>query len=722
MQFSPQQIKEKLLKALDEQNNVLDVKSVLEVISILESYPITKEALEQTRIGKFVNELRKKTDNEQLAKRAKRLVRSWQKLVNAGDSESGSVNGERVELVSQHPAVAALQGTGRIGLCPGSPCSPLPNRTSSPAHGRRMNMSPGLPGMRCSTPNIQSSRLSPGASRSPLVHGVKPGTPKLQSFRDGLASVPPPNAGSKSAVPQLSPLVTPSVVQSVTHSRNGSPIVRHCVVPSQMSSSSPINREPVTSSSSSLPTASPTLSEKSFNSKRASTVTHNDSCVGSSRSHSPKPGRPSTPKSRSKTKSPSAGSPIVSGNEDSNSSWTSEGSRGRNLKSDVHCHSTINNDNSCLQFSHNSNHSTKKVKENHSKAFLSKSSDNCSRKDQNDTSKTYVANRKRIRAENSDSFPPLKHLKADKKSAGLSKRNKSDSSVVNGAVKSCKNRHGDKLLSSSSSASAKESHSDLPSSEMDHSVDSLKKSPKTDVLKSFRTPKVKTTAQLIAELQQKTGSSNIGNDLMQKLNKNEIIKEVDVQQFVLPPGVGPKRRKKAGDNLNLQNMPSSSISLSRTKTELVEKFLETSVRSSPVEDVCSYKDDGAVGCESSLDSSHGMNETIVHSQIQFEKHKQSEAGPDSADSAPPVLSEQQIYELLPPLDPDSIDWGSCDYDPPEPYEVTDDHVLRLHNDPWAGVNGCFDHGDEWHDWTEMLSVPTVDGEYLHILPYVNTDD
>uniref|UniRef100_A0A0K8RU14 Mediator of RNA polymerase II transcription subunit 26 n=1 Tax=Crotalus horridus TaxID=35024 RepID=A0A0K8RU14_CROHD len=143
---SPQQIRDRLLQAIDPNSNIHNMVAVLEVISSLEKYPITKEALEETRLGKLINDVRKKTKNEELAKRAKKLLRNWQKLI---------------EPVSQNEAT--LRG--------------LPNPPGSAnggAHNCRVETSPGAV--------IGSKPIQDVKNRNDVqkLHSPKPGNRKRQ--------------------------------------------------------------------------------------------------------------------------------------------------------------------------------------------------------------------------------------------------------------------------------------------------------------------------------------------------------------------------------------------------------------------------------------------------------------------------------------------------------------------------------------------------------------
>ncbi|KAG7208738.1 hypothetical protein KM043_014934 [Ampulex compressa] len=126
------ELTERLLKSLDKEYNVVDMGAVVDVITALEKTTITKEVLEITRLGKYINELRRKTNNDALAKRAKDLVRRWRDMV----------------LPSAH-----------------STPQPTPADTAPPAlNGAK----PHSPALRCFKP------------QSPALRGLKPQSPLLR--------------------------------------------------------------------------------------------------------------------------------------------------------------------------------------------------------------------------------------------------------------------------------------------------------------------------------------------------------------------------------------------------------------------------------------------------------------------------------------------------------------------------------------------------------------
>ncbi|XP_060640806.2 mediator of RNA polymerase II transcription subunit 26 isoform X1 [Anolis sagrei] len=178
---SPQQIRDRLLQAIDPNSNIRNMVAVLEVISSLERYPITKEALEETRLGRLINDVRKKTENEELAKRAKKLLRNWQKLI---------------EPVAQNEAT--LRG--------------LPNPPGSAnggAHNCRVETPPGATAIGAVSKPVQDAKSRNDVQKP---HSPKPGNRKRKGGgepRDGLQG-PPASSLLKTAKASYEALQNPS--------------------------------------------------------------------------------------------------------------------------------------------------------------------------------------------------------------------------------------------------------------------------------------------------------------------------------------------------------------------------------------------------------------------------------------------------------------------------------------------------------------------------------
>ncbi|XP_041983541.1 vegetative cell wall protein gp1-like isoform X3 [Aricia agestis] len=111
--------------------------AVNEIISILEKFNITKELLETTRLGKYVNELRRKTTDPTLARRAKVLVKRWRDLVMpAVASPAHAPGSNRSSAERTHRRFGGTPLTSpALSMHAVSPAVPSPRLPTRPAWG-----------------------------------------------------------------------------------------------------------------------------------------------------------------------------------------------------------------------------------------------------------------------------------------------------------------------------------------------------------------------------------------------------------------------------------------------------------------------------------------------------------------------------------------------------------------------------------------------------------
>lgn len=584
MQHSSYEIKEKLLQALDHEYNVVDMDAVLDVITALEKARITKEALERTRIGKYINELRKRTTNEQLARRAKELVKSWRKLL----PQSQRVNGEEI-----HNSIVSSPG-GITVLGPG----PGPGIGPGPGPGNRTLKTcvsvPGTPRYKTSSPSVMIERSSSpyfsSASNSPLLNSsVFQGS--------SLTSMPSNYAPIKSGICQRTDAnsVNKTLLNTSNQSKN------------QTSSQ---NFKPV----------SPSVLKQDI-------MTSSGTCI--------LPSRTSLSTSPGLRNHSNSSSPLLS---------TSVNVCSQNVSPK----STFSVTHSSLDLA-KTNAANKRLRK---ELVLT----NCTTSTESSDSKTKIGNGM----------------------SDITENNLPSESLVFNSVTSCHSNsvESDKTLPNTTARIPKRKRSfdktnELQEFRLGDMIASLQSGSKLQ--------KVKTTQQLIADLQAKKGLSSVLSP--------ESLTSVDT-------------------------LHSSEAEVTQTKSELLKKFLiasqsarSESNRESPVDE--SNVSAGDYGTHSVPDVSSVINKNLdISSNVSHPN---------------PVDGEiNKILSALPPINPAEINLDDTSPSLQRRTSVTDEDLSKL-NDRWEYVNGVYDCDGTWRPWQECTEQKSYMEESFQILPYVNID-
>lgn len=165
---TPSQIKELLLSAIDKDDNIVDMGSVTKAITLLESNPITKDALEETRLGKLVQIVRKKASSS-LKKRCTALIKQWQSQF----LPPCAVKPPR----SESPAPSQVEAKGQEGSSTSDEQKPKPARQTTNATLVDKSKSENLRRRKRETetsPSVSPSSQGPPAKKLVVSQGVSP--------------------------------------------------------------------------------------------------------------------------------------------------------------------------------------------------------------------------------------------------------------------------------------------------------------------------------------------------------------------------------------------------------------------------------------------------------------------------------------------------------------------------------------------------------------------
>lgn len=134
----------KIGKKLDKMiaNKTTDHSSTVDILTGLQDIPMNLEALQKTKIGMTVNNVRKSTTNEEAVNIAKNLIKNWKRLL-PGNSKSDPEKKTKCDEVGENPGPASVKKKAvhskaqkkevkkRVTDTPDAKCSVTPDTTDS---------------------------------------------------------------------------------------------------------------------------------------------------------------------------------------------------------------------------------------------------------------------------------------------------------------------------------------------------------------------------------------------------------------------------------------------------------------------------------------------------------------------------------------------------------------------------------------------------------------
>jgi len=234
MPKNPKYIRERLFQGIDKDYNVTNMGIVVEVLGELENFHMSREELEDTRLGKHINELRRKaSDNKELATRAKSLIKRWRDLLSpeSGPPPGGGNNNNNSNLVTNGNSRLGNSHTYSGSRGPSQPAARGSSRQSPRAPPANSKLSPSVnssqrPTAAPSSTSSQSARSSVrnNAVQSPAVSKALPGSGSRDSpvvISSGSSS-----PASVQSVQEISRPCSPATSSvSIIQSRETSPVL-----------------------------------------------------------------------------------------------------------------------------------------------------------------------------------------------------------------------------------------------------------------------------------------------------------------------------------------------------------------------------------------------------------------------------------------------------------------------------------------------------------------